>query len=186
MKQTLLILDGDGADWVSGGLPVARLREAFLRDTLELADRLPHTRPLVVSAGSVRAAAASAIAAGPVALIATDVPHLPIWRLRDAFTHLHARARLVAGPAERGGWYLLGVAAGAHDLLARLPLADPASANLDLPQRDTVTLPAWYRLCTLADLTRLAADLAPMPANIAAHTRALLGDDGLQAREVGS
>lgn len=187
MNQTLLILDGDGADWGPGCLPDAQLRDCFLRDTLDLAGRLPSTRSLVISPDAVQAAATAALANGPVVLITADVPHLPIWRLRDAFTHLHAGARLVVGPDQHGGWYMLGLAPQAQELVAALPLSAPGSDDLSaaLSQSRAVALSAWYRLAAPADLRRLASDLAPMPADIAAHTRARLADDGLSSRAVG-
>lgn len=187
MTQTLLILDGDGAGWGLGGPRGPQLHDCFLRDAVELADRLPHTRPLITTAGTVRSDLAAALSDGPAVVITADVPHLPIWRLRDAFTYLCADAALVVGPAEGSGWYMLGLAAGSQRLLPDILAADPAAPlapGLYARER-VVILPAWYRLSSSAELSRLVADLAPMPAGVARHTRALL-DDGLQAREVGS
>jgi len=184
MEQTLLILDGDAAVWEPDALGDRRLRACFLHDTLDLAGRLPGVEARVVTASDVPAALSTALARGPAILLASDVPHLPIWRLRDAFTHLLAGVELVAGPAEQGGWYLAGFAVGQRGLPAIEPFAglDAALAQAG----SSALLPAWYRLATAGDLRRLAADLRPMPPGVAAKTRALLDADGLQARVVGA
>lgn len=44
---------------------------------------------------------------GSVVLVGSDIPHLPLERVREAFERLARGSRLVLGPAEDGGYYLL-------------------------------------------------------------------------------
>jgi glycosyltransferase A (GT-A) superfamily protein (DUF2064 family) len=118
------------------------------------------------------------------------MPHLPIWRLRDALTHLESGADVVIGPSETGGWYLIGMRVGHPALLRALPGSDDPPDDLCIAaatQGMRVTmLPAWYTLDTLADVERLAADLRTMPPDVAPETRTLLhGDVAHQSRAVG-
>jgi len=143
---------------------------------------VPDQRPAALAS-----ALATALASGPVVLFGGDMPHLPIWRLRDALTHLGGGADVVIGPGESGGWYLIGLRAAHPALLRALPGSDEPPDDLCIAaatQGLRVTqLPAWYTLDTLADLERLTADLRTMPPNVAPQTRMLLDSD--QSRAVG-
>ena len=114
----------------------AVLAEAFLRDTLLLADGLPNWQRLLAYAprGARETMAALAtrwrlrlqrgedlgerleetvgqlFAAGveQVIVLGSDSPHLPAVRLREAEAALD-RADLVLGPTEDGGYYLVGL-----------------------------------------------------------------------------
>jgi hypothetical protein len=189
MLQSVFILDGEGADRGAGHGADAPLRDCFLRDTLELVAGIPATRVRPIEAGEASQAMATALNDGPALLLRGDVPHVPIWRLRDAFTYLGAGIDAVIGPAEDGSWYLVGLSAGRLDLHPALPIADPNLstfvAAIRAAGRTVVALPAWYRLTRPADLDRLAEDLRPMPNSVAIRTRSFLGDDGLHARAVG-
>jgi rSAM/selenodomain-associated transferase 1 len=113
-----------------------------------------------------------------VVLIGSDLPTLPASRLHHAFELLDGGADLVLGPAEDGGYYLIGsrrlapavfdgMSWGSADVLAQTRAA--AAANgLRLGE-----VGAWYDVDTPDDLLRLAADPAP-----ARHTRAWLAADG--------
>ena len=46
-----------------------------------------------------------------VVLIGSDIPHVPLVALEDAFRCLAAGSRLVLGPADDGGYYLIGARA---------------------------------------------------------------------------
>lgn len=65
------------------------------------------------------AAVASAFAGGPgpVLVLGADVPHVPAAYLAEAAAALHGRADVVLGPAEDGGYYLIGFAAPRPELL---------------------------------------------------------------------
>lgn len=171
------------------GGAVAGLYDCFALDTFELAGQLPRTQTEICPAAEGPAALAAAATAGLAVMVSADVPHLPIWRLRDALTLLEDGADLVVGPCERGGWYLLGLRAPQPELLRAMPaVGDPLRPLLrharDLGLR-VAGLPAWYRLTTPADLDRLRADLSTLPTPAAPRTFALLSGTDLQARAIG-
>jgi glycosyltransferase A (GT-A) superfamily protein (DUF2064 family) len=146
--------------------------------------KLPDQRPI-----SFASALAQALTHGPVVFFGGDMPHLPIWRVRDALTHLDGGADLVIGPGETGGWYLIGLRVAHPALLRALPGSDDSPDDLCIAaatQGLRVTqLPAWYTLSTLADVERLASDLRTMPPDVAPQTRILLNGDGAHSRAVG-
>jgi glycosyltransferase A (GT-A) superfamily protein (DUF2064 family) len=139
--------------------------------------------------GSIAGTLARALDDGPVVLLGGDLPHLPIWRLRDALTHLEGGADVVIGPGESGGWYLLGLRAAHPALLRALPGSDDPPDDLCIAAAThglrVSQLPAWYTLAALADLERLASDLSTMPPDVAPQTRTLLDENGAQSRAVG-
>ena len=102
---------------------------------------------------------------GPVLVIGADVPHLPAPRLAEAAAMLERDADVVLGPAEDGGYYLVGVTApapvlfegvswGTSDVLAAT-LARAAGAGLR-----TRLLATDFDLDEPPDLDRLADLLA--------------------------
>ena len=138
----------------------------------------------------VAAALSTALASGdPAVLIGADMPHLPLWRLRDALTHLHHGADAVLGPTDQGGWYLLGLRAPVSDLLGVLPTCGEPATGLVRAARSAelrlATLPPWFGVRTLAELRALGELLRGMPAPVAPQTRVLLESGGGQARAVG-
>ncbi|MEI7773126.1 MAG: DUF2064 domain-containing protein [Chloroflexales bacterium] len=145
---------------------------------------VPDLRP-----ASLASAVASALADGPVVLLRGDMPHLPIWRLRDALTYLDGGTDVVIGPGEAGGWYLIGLRFAHPALLRALPGSDGMPDDLCIAAAThglrVMQFPAWYTLDTLADLERLAADLRTMPPDVAPQTRILLNEDGINSRAVG-
>ncbi|NNJ11623.1 DUF2064 domain-containing protein [Chloroflexales bacterium ZM16-3] len=147
---------------------------------ITLPDMLPTTLAVAV---------AHALSTGPVVLFGNDLPHMPIWRLRDTLTHLEGGADVVIGPDERGGWYLIGLRAAHPALLRALPGCDDSPDDLCIAAANhglrVTNIPAWYGLDNLADLEQLSLDLRTMPRDVAPHTRALLNGDTVQARVVG-
>lgn len=196
MNRTLVVLASAAhTDWprteleAALGSMVADLYDCFTHDTFELACQLPQVRVEIHPATDGVGALARPAADGLVVVVSADVPHLPIWRLRDAFTLLEDGADLVVGPCEGGSWYLLGLRAPQPDLLRVLPVVgDPLRPILRLA-RDlglkAAGLPAWYRLTTPADLDRLSADLRALPTPAAPRTFALLRGADLHARAIG-
>jgi rSAM/selenodomain-associated transferase 1 len=100
----------------------------------------------------------------------SDSPTLPTAALAQAATWLatpgpHAKPRVVLGPADDGGYYLLGMtSAHAHlfrdiawstDTVAAQTRARAAEAGLEL-----LELPTWYDVDDAAALRRLRAELA--------------------------
>jgi glycosyltransferase A (GT-A) superfamily protein (DUF2064 family) len=208
---TVRLADDDLMRYLGPAAP--SLYAAFLRDSIALAERVTQAEVILVARvgsgliarqmggddpqvvllpdmrpATLAAALAAALAYGPVVILRGDMPHLPIWRLRDAITHLDGGADLVIGPGETGGWYLIGMRAAHPALLRALPGSDDPPDDLCIAAAThglrVAQLPAWYTLDTLADLERLAADLSTMPPDVAPQTRDLL-DGGAQARAVG-
>lgn len=192
----------------------SELYDAFLFDSVALAGRVSGARTAIVAqapsaltqhlsgatdapvltlseqgGGSLRGAVADALADGPVVLMGGDLPHLPIWRLRDTFTYMENGADVVIGPGEDGGWYLIGLRAAHPALLRALPGRNESPDNLCIAAAThdlrVAQLPAWYTLNTLSDLERLTADLRTMPPDTAPYTRTLLGGEAMKARAVG-
>lgn len=123
-----------------------------------------------------------------VVVISSDSPHLPAAWVRAAFTALD-RSPVVLGPAEDGGYYLVGVRAepAPPDLFRGIQMSTPRvfaetlarSAELGISPE---LLPATFDVDEAADLRQLARALAcGHPAAASPHTRAALrrlGIDG--------
>ena len=137
--------------------------------------------PLAGLAASLPAAAADLLAAGygGVCLVNADSPNLPTERLAAAARILSSPGdRIVLGPAEDGGYYLIGL-----KLLHRRLFEDIAwSTSAVFAQTgerarelglDPVVLDAWYDVDEIASLHRLRAELAGA-AGHAPHTAAFL------------
>jgi glycosyltransferase A (GT-A) superfamily protein (DUF2064 family) len=120
-----------------------------------------------------------------VVIIGTDSPNLPTDYLHAAFARLDDGADLVLGPADDGGYYLIGLRARQPRLLREAPmstptlLADTLAIAAELGLRAEL-LPMWYDVDTAAELKRLAEDLRDTPADIAPHTRAFIANCKLQ------
>ncbi|MDE2007099.1 MAG: TIGR04282 family arsenosugar biosynthesis glycosyltransferase [Rhodospirillales bacterium] len=124
-----------------------------------------------------------------VCLVNSDSPTLPTAFLIAASRALAAPGaarRLVLGPAEDGGYYLIGAAAPHPALFRDIAWSTPEVTRATLDRaRDSglevVLLPPWYDVDDPADLARLGRDLAapgaadplpfPAPASAAWLTR---------------
>lgn len=210
----ILLADGPSTNLVAHlGQAAFDLYGRLLADTVRIAEALPGARvsvrhspaapqailaalPASVTcvaaplgdAAAVNAALADGLAAGgPALVIGGALPHLPLWRLRDAATYLDGQADLVIGPSDTGSWYLLGLGARAADLLSVLPGPGAPLGRLaagDLYGHVVHLLPPWFGITTVADLGSLADLLRTMPPEIAPQTRALL-EQGQSSRAVG-
>jgi len=99
-----------------------------------------------------------------VVLIGSDVPHVPLSTLEEAFRRLSAGADLVVGPAEDGGYYMIGsrsvppvfedIRWGGKDVLA----ATLAAARRN--RIEPVLLEEQYDVDDIGALERLQADMA--------------------------
>lgn len=163
----------------------AQLYAAFVRDTLQKAAALgppvcvffDGDRALLepLAPANVRWAgqgggdlgARLARVPAPCLILGTDSPHLPPSVLRlalDALTHHD----VVLGPAEDGGYYLIGLRGGQPALFDDIAWSTDAVMAQTLARADALGLsvfqtPSWYDLDTPADLRRLARDLASIP-----------------------
>ena len=175
-----------------------RLREALFLDTLDAARSLPVTVTIFGTPGDcldeLRALAKGSPVlpqsegdlgarmhaaftclfeqgARHVVVIGADLPTLPPPHLAAAFNALEAGTDLVIGPAEDGGYYLIGMSrptpavfegiAWGRASVLQATRATAASAGLRAHE-----IAMWYDVDTAADLARVAA--GPEPAR---HTR---------------
>lgn len=119
---------------------------------------------------------------GTAVLLNADSPTLPTGALVAAAQELAAPGdRLVLGPAEDGGYYLIGLKhphrrlfediAWSTEVVYRQTLDRAAEIGLD-----AVTLPPWYDVDDLVSLRRLADELgsADLAGYAAPHTAAFL------------
>ena len=135
-----------------------------------------------------------AVGFGAVCLLNSDSPTLPTALLIQAARALLAPGeRVVLGPAEDGGYYLLGMNRPHAHLFADVAwstseVAATTCARADALGLEVVTLPAWYDVDDAASLTRLvaeAADDAPaaeLRPYDAPATREWIGRNGLAIR----
>ena len=99
-----------------------------------------------------------------VVLIGSDSPNLPVEYVHDAFQQLD-RYPVVLGPADDGGYYLVGAAGGVPPIFAGILWSSSQvwTQTVDL-LRDADcpygVLPAWYDVDDLAGLRRIHRDMA--------------------------
>lgn len=114
-----------------------------------------------------------------VIVIGTDSPTLPDAVLREAREVLAGElADVVLGPADDGGYYLIGLRRPSRALFAGIAWSTDAVLSQTVARADaaglrTHLLPPWYDVDVPADLKRLARELADDRTR-AAHTRARL------------
>lgn len=113
-------------------------------------------------------------------LIDSDSPTLPTSYLQDAIARIeNGTTDLVLGPAEDGGYYLIGLKRPCRALFDQIPWSGP-TVLADTLHRATAqrlqvaTLSSWFDVDTPDDLMRLRRDLATAGPNVALHTRRFL------------
>lgn len=186
-----------------GGERASALARAFLVDTCAAARGVPWARPVLATTGALEPALqdelglpvwsqgegdlgarmervlARALAESSVALaLGADSPGLPprvLEAARQALTSTDA----VIGPADDGGFYLLGLRRCPAGILADLPWSAPETRARTLERLRahglTVTeLEPWFDVDEVDDLTRLH-DLLDTGAIVAPATRRVLG-----------
>jgi uncharacterized protein len=130
----------------------------------------------------IRSTLATLLAAGHRAAIAigTDTPTLPTAVLQHAIDRIGlADVDVVLGPAEDGGYYLIGVRADHPTLFEDIPWSTSAVLEVTLQRARaaglrTVCVSPWFDVDTPDDLTRLRAALNENP-HVAPATRRFLG-----------
>jgi len=115
--------------------------------------------------------------AGAMALN-SDGPTLPARYLRQAVACL-ARADVVLGPGEDGGYYLIGLTEPHPDLFRGIDWSTERVTAQTLARAEALglavaLLPPWYDVDTASDLERLRAEVASLPDDVAPHTRHFL------------
>lgn len=98
-----------------------------------------------------------------VVLLGSDSPNLPLEMVCQAFRELD-HASVVLGPADDGGYYLLGAVAPVPPVFSDLPFSTSdlwaaTLARLSSHNLPHVALPVWYDVDDLASFRRLLADL---------------------------
>lgn len=180
-----------------GARAAAELAETFFWDTLALAERLASAHVVVALSGDDRLLPTlrgrvdlwpqgdgdlgarlernlrRALARGArTVVVGTDSPGLPVEYLTRAIAALETHDA-VLGPADDGGFYLIGTKACPHGLLAGLPWSaddtrEKTLARLQECGMTVALLPPWFDVDQMADLARL---------------RSLLGARTIAARE---
>ncbi len=163
----------------------ARLAAAFVRDTLDKAARqgLPVTvyhsgdrallQPLApanvlwAAQGGGDLGARMARVPAPCLILGADSPHLPPALLREAFAAVPSYD-VVLGPADDGGYFLIGLRAPQPALFEGIAWSTESVLAQTLAKAGTLGLsvhltPPWYDLDTPADLHRLVEDLEAVP-----------------------
>ncbi len=98
-----------------------------------------------------------------VVLLGTDSPNVPLAYLERAFRQLDRQA-VVLGPAEDGGYYLIGAAREVPPVFDGIrwgggEVYSQTTERLDRQGLSWAALPVWYDIDRPADVTRLAAEL---------------------------
>lgn len=119
---------------------------------------------------------------GAVCLINSDSPTLPTEILIEAARALSRPGdRMVLGPAEDGGYYLIGLKQAHARLFEEIAWSTPAVLAQTVERAreiglDPLLLPSWYDVDDVAGLLRLRAELFDKPERrCAPHTTAFLG-----------
>ncbi|HZP81693.1 MAG TPA: TIGR04282 family arsenosugar biosynthesis glycosyltransferase [Chthonomonadaceae bacterium] len=118
----------------------------------------------------------------PCVLVGADSPDLPAETLRAAFDALRPGPEgsdLVLGPAEDGGYYLLGLKGRQPSLFESIAWSTEHVFAQTLERAHALNLrvrqlPLWYDLDTPADLDRLRARLATAPPETCPATRRII------------
>jgi uncharacterized protein len=185
----------------------ATLYECFLLDTLDLVRRVPGVQPVIAYLPAETQAYFAGMApdfehlpqAGPdlgarldnalteylrrgyqhVAIMNSDGPTLPLTNLVLAFGSLEDGADVVLGPADDGGYYLIGLRQPAPRLLRKVRMSTPhvTADTLAMAKEEglkVALLPAWYDVDDVESLARLQDELGGAPPHVAPRTRALL------------
>jgi uncharacterized protein len=110
-----------------------------------------------------RMANAVAECGGPVVVIGADTPHVPAARLEEAVQALAGAADLVLGPADDGGYYLIGLRAPTRAVFAGVAWGTSRVLAETLARAGglrTLLLEPCFDVDTPADLVRLSDVLA--------------------------
>ena len=113
-----------------------------------------------------------------VVAVNSDSPTLPATYIERAFDLLRDHD-VVLGPAEDGGYYLIGLRQNQPGLFHGISWSTGHVAAQTLERIGALgltvaQLPAWYDVDTPADLDRLRAELAALPTGAAPSTRRVL------------
>lgn len=114
-------------------------------------------------------------------LVGTDIPWLTADRVREAVGSLAAWGGVVLGPADDGGYYLIGMTRTHEGLFEQIAWGTGSvlSDTLRAAERcgvDARLIESAYDVDTIDDVRRLERDLAVAPADACAHLRRWFGE----------
>lgn len=121
-------------------------------------------------------------------LVGSDVPLLTPEHVAEAANLLRTRGGVVIGPADDGGYYLLGMSPRVFgELFDGIEWGSDSvlDATLRTAQRnriDACLIRGAYDIDTIEDLRRLERDLEREPLDVAVHTRRALAGGGRLGR----
>ena len=185
---------------------LAALRTALLADTLQTVAGLEEVVPTVCftpdgAAEDIAALTDSSFAAMPqrggdlgermctafhhllverghdaVVLVGTDMPFLTADHITDALATLRTSGGVVLGPADDGGYYLIGMTSVHAALFDGIEWGGPSVLTDTLRAADRLGIEArlirsGYDIDTIEDLRRLERELAGAPPEVARHVR---------------
>lgn len=136
--------------------------ETFLPDNLHWIEQRGHHLGARLTAAAAEATAANF---APFVVIGTDSPTLPVAFISEALRALAANECDVAlGPADDGGYYLIGLRQFVPDLFQNIAWSTPltyeqTARNATILNQRILRLPVWYDVDTPLDLLRLRAEL---------------------------
>jgi rSAM/selenodomain-associated transferase 1 len=114
-------------------------------------------------------------------LVGSDIPWLSADHVREAFATLQATGGVVLGPADDGGYYLIGMTRAVDGLFEDIAwgtgsvLTDTLRAAERLAV-DARLIRSAYDVDTIADVQRFERDLALAPAHACPNLRRWLGE----------
>ena len=114
-------------------------------------------------------------------VIGTDAPDLPLGFIEEGFRLLEGGSDVVFGPAEDGGYYLVGLSGPSCGLFREIPWSGPRVLALSRERAReagfaAALLPSWYDVDSFEDLLRPGLS---DPGNGAPLTRGFLKDRGI-------
>ena len=117
--------------------------------------------------------------------IGTDAPDLPLGYIEEAFRLIESGSDVVFGPAEDGGYYLVGLEGASGGIFRDIPWSGPQVLAVSRQRAREAgfveaLLPTWYDVDSYEDLLRPGLY---DPGNGAPLTRGFLGELGIGARE---
>jgi rSAM/selenodomain-associated transferase 1 len=118
-----------------------------------------------------------------VVLVDSDSPTLPIAPVAAAFRCFNGAGRVLLGPTDDGGYYLIGLSSLELEILRDVPWSTPRVMEVTLARcaalsLSTEVLPTWYDVDEGRDLERLCAELSKSP-EMAPRCANVLRDLGL-------
>lgn len=185
------------------------LRAAFVKDTLDVVCACPHADVTVFAtppgtASEMRALAPQSVPVidqrggdlgermrhaldyllvekryGAAILVGTDAPLMTIEHIDEAAALLRTRGGVVLGPADDGGYYLIGMTRVSDALFTGIRWGSDAvlidtMAAADRIGVDACLIRGTYDVDTIEDLRRMRRDLAAEPPEVARSVRAVV------------